>query len=59
NEHAQAPFKRPSKDRINAFLTILLDRDMTAIVRKSKGDDISAACGQLKAARINDASSCS
>jgi 23S rRNA (adenine2503-C2)-methyltransferase len=52
NEHPQAPFKRPSRDRINAFLTILLNRNMTAIVRKSKGDDISAACGQLKAARI-------
>ena len=49
NEHDGAPFKRPSKKRIDAFLTILLDRDMTAIVRKSKGDDISAACGQLKA----------
>jgi 23S rRNA (adenine2503-C2)-methyltransferase len=49
NAHAQAPFKRPSRNRIDAFLTILLDRNMTAIVRKSKGDDISAACGQLKA----------
>lgn len=52
NEHAKAPFKRPSQERINTFLNILLDRNMTAIVRKSKGDDISAACGQLKAARI-------
>lgn len=49
NEHGGAPFKRPSQDRINSFLKILLDRNMTAIVRKSKGDDISAACGQLKA----------
>ncbi len=31
------------------ILKILLDRNMTAIVRKSKGDDISAACGQLNA----------
>ncbi|MGD9823683.1 23S rRNA (adenine(2503)-C(2))-methyltransferase RlmN [Desulfobacter sp.] len=53
NEHTQAPFKRPSRERINAFLSILLDRNMTAIVRKSKGDDISAACGQLKAARLD------
>lgn len=51
NAHAKAPFKRPSQERINAFLTILLNQNMTAIVRKSKGDDISAACGQLKAAR--------
>ena len=31
------------------FLQILLDRNLTAITRKSKGDDISAACGQLRA----------
>jgi len=52
NEHEKACFKRPSNNRIHAFLQILLDRDMTAIIRKSKGDDISAACGQLKAAAL-------
>lgn len=52
NEHGQAPFKRPSKEKINRFLQILLDRNMTAIIRKSKGDDISAACGQLKAKQV-------
>ncbi|HCY86343.1 MAG TPA: 23S rRNA (adenine(2503)-C(2))-methyltransferase RlmN [Desulfobacteraceae bacterium] len=49
NAHEGAPYKRPSRERIEGFLKILLDRDMTAIIRKSKGDDISAACGQLKA----------
>ncbi len=49
NEHKGCDFKRPEKERVSAFLQILLDRGMTAIVRKSKGDDISAACGQLKA----------
>ncbi len=53
NEHEGAPFKRPSNNRIHAFLQILLDRNMTAIIRKSKGDDISAACGQLKAAALD------
>jgi len=52
NEHGGAPFKRPSKENINGFLKILLDRNMTAIIRKSKGDDISAACGQLKAKKV-------
>jgi len=28
---------------------LLVDQDYTAIVRHSKGRDISAACGQLKA----------
>ncbi len=49
NEHHGCDFKRPSPDRIKDFLQILLDSGMTAIVRKSKGDDILAACGQLKA----------
>ncbi len=49
NEHEGSQFKRPSKNEINAFLQILLDRNLTAITRKSKGDDILAACGQLKA----------
>jgi len=52
NAHDGAPFKRPSNNRIHAFLQILLDRNMTAMIRKSKGDDISAACGQLKAAAL-------
>ncbi len=49
NEHEASPFRRPAPKQILAFLQILLDRDMTAMTRKSKGTDISAACGQLKA----------
>jgi 23S rRNA (adenine2503-C2)-methyltransferase len=49
NEHDRTSFKRPSKEKISKFLQILLDENFTAIIRKSKGDDISAACGQLKA----------
>ncbi|MCK5696211.1 MAG: 23S rRNA (adenine(2503)-C(2))-methyltransferase RlmN [Desulfobacula sp.] len=49
NEHDKSEFKRPSKMEISDFLQILLDQNLTAITRKSKGDDISAACGQLKA----------
>ena len=49
NEHEKSDFKRPSPQEISRFLQILLDQSMTAIVRKSKGDDISAACGQLRA----------
>ena len=49
NEHEASDFKRPEPKQIIAFLQILLDRDMTAMIRKSKGADISAACGQLKA----------
>ncbi len=49
NEHDKSEFKRPPKGDIKAFLQILLDKNFTAIIRKSKGDDILAACGQLKA----------
>jgi 23S rRNA (adenine2503-C2)-methyltransferase len=49
NEHDKSSFKKPSKEKISAFMQILLDAKLTAIIRKSKGDDISAACGQLKA----------
>lgn len=53
NEHGESEFKRPSKETMSKFLQILLDAGMTAITRKSKGDDISAACGQLKAKLID------
>ena len=40
----------PSADRILRFHEILLGKQFTVIVRKSKGSDICAACGQLQAA---------
>ncbi len=49
NAHDASAFKRPSEAKVSRFLQILLDKQMTAIVRKSKGQDISAACGQLRA----------
>ncbi|SMC87593.1 23S rRNA m(2)A-2503 methyltransferase [Desulfocicer vacuolatum DSM 3385] len=49
NPHEKSEFQRPSPGDVSRFMQILLDRQVTAIVRKSKGDDISAACGQLKA----------
>jgi 23S rRNA (adenine2503-C2)-methyltransferase len=42
-------FRRPSDNDILAFQKILHDRGMTAVIRKSRGADISAACGQLRA----------
>ena len=41
------PFERPSDDRINRFAKILADRGLMVSVRKSRGRDIRAACGQL------------
>jgi len=40
----------PSESRVLAFQNILKKAGITTIIRKSMGSDISAACGQLKAA---------
>jgi len=48
NPFAGAEFKRPSNNAISIFHKILLDNNYVVIIRTSKGQDISAACGQLK-----------
>jgi 23S rRNA (adenine2503-C2)-methyltransferase len=47
NPAAGIPFERPSDDRVDRFAQILADRHVTVSVRKSRGRDIRAACGQL------------
>ena len=47
NEAAGIPFERPSDTRVNRFAQILADHHVTVSVRKSRGRDIRAACGQL------------
>lgn len=44
-----APYAAPTPERVAAFLDILHAKHITAIIRKSKGQDIKAACGQLRA----------
>jgi 23S rRNA (adenine2503-C2)-methyltransferase len=44
-----AGLRKPSEKKVIAFQDILLGSGITAIIRKSRGSDISAACGQLKA----------
>jgi 23S rRNA (adenine2503-C2)-methyltransferase len=41
------PYDRPSDARVDRFAQILADRHLTVSVRKSRGQDIRAACGQL------------
>jgi 23S rRNA (adenine2503-C2)-methyltransferase len=48
NDWEGSAFRRPPLARILAFQTILLDAGVTTTVRWSKGEDIGAACGQLK-----------
>jgi len=47
NPHQDSPYSPPPMDRILAFQETLVDHHLTAIIRKSKGQDILAACGQL------------
>lgn len=49
NTHPGSDFKRPSREKIEKFGKFLMDKGYTVIVRWSKGDDIGAACGQLRA----------
>jgi 23S rRNA (adenine2503-C2)-methyltransferase len=48
NEAPEIPFKKPSEERVRRFQEILMEGGLTAIVRNSKGREISAACGQLQ-----------
>jgi 23S rRNA (adenine2503-C2)-methyltransferase len=47
NAAAGIPFERPGDEAIDRFAKILADRGVTVSVRKSRGRDIRAACGQL------------
>ena len=44
-----APYKAPTPEAVLAFEKLLWSKGITATLRKSKGQDIDAACGQLKA----------
>jgi len=48
NEFPESRFRTPSDERIDTFRKILIKHKYTAVIRKSKGRDILAACGQLR-----------
>lgn len=50
NPYPGSEFVRPDTDVIEAFQSVLAEKNYTAIIRWSKGTDISAACGQLRGA---------
>jgi len=47
NPFPQTRFKRSSIQRIEAFQEILMRAGLITIIRRTRGDDIDAACGQL------------
>ena len=50
NEWPGAPYKRSSNNRIRAFADIIYRAGYASPIRKPRGEDIMAACGQLKSA---------
>jgi 23S rRNA (adenine2503-C2)-methyltransferase len=50
NEWPGAPYRRSPERRIRAFATILMDGGYASPIRTPRGEDIMAACGQLKSA---------
>jgi 23S rRNA (adenine2503-C2)-methyltransferase len=50
NEWPGAPYERSSNNRIRAFATILMNAGYASPIRTPRGEDIMAACGQLKSA---------
>ena len=53
NSHEGCEFERPPETVVQAFYDILFAKNYTVIIRRSKGQDISAACGQLRARSIS------
>jgi len=47
NPYPGSPYKKPSNSRIDRFQKTLMQLGHTVTVRKTRGDDIDAACGQL------------
>lgn len=47
NPFPEAPYGKNSNSRVDRFQKTLMEYGFTVIVRKTRGDDIDAACGQL------------
>jgi 23S rRNA (adenine2503-C2)-methyltransferase len=55
NPFESSGYKTSSNNRVNRFFRILADAGITTVIRRTRGDDIDAACGQL-AGKIEDKS---
>jgi 23S rRNA (adenine2503-C2)-methyltransferase len=53
NPFPDSGYRKPSAERVRRFQEILMRADVVTTVRKTRGDNIDAACGQL-AGRVND-----
>jgi 23S rRNA (adenine2503-C2)-methyltransferase len=48
NPGPELPYRTPPEERVLAFQQVLADSRISAFIRKPRGRDIFAACGQLK-----------
>lgn len=55
NPHEGSPYQRPTVKKVEEFRQYLNDHGIICTIRQSKGLDISAACGQLRERKKNDA----
>ncbi len=55
NPFPQAPYRRSDMETVKRFRDILMQADIVTTIRKVRGDDIAAACGQL-AGQVQDKS---
>ena len=53
NPFPDSGFERTAPERVRLFQKILLDAGLVATVRRTRGDDIDAACGQLAGQVVN------
>src|SRR5450759_402607 len=53
NQFQQTHYRRSSPDAIQRFRDVLMQADIVTTTRKTRGDDIAAACGQL-AGQVQD-----
>lgn len=52
NEHPLSPYKRPEEATVLMFHSILYRAHLSVFTRKTRGDDIDAACGMLGAKKL-------
>ncbi len=57
NKWTGSNYKRSSSDRIKAFRDIIIKSRIPSPIRRPRGEDIMAACGQLKSSSIKETES--
>jgi 23S rRNA (adenine2503-C2)-methyltransferase len=56
NDVAGLPYRRPAQEALNAFVERLRRDGLSVKVRKRKGSEIDAACGQLRRSALQEQS---